>query len=290
MSPRLATAATALAAVLVHAQEPSLVTWKIRDASAISPAGLADVGGGPALFQLGRSDGQSFSTIRLAALGAFRGIDTPGFFEGWEPFVALGWERDSGTDPPKDQRQFVLGLTGQVRDPGIDGTTFLPTLRLGHRQERHTDTRSDFANLHVDVIHLPWVGGDQGEGLNYYALIPFAGVLFGNARSRIPDPALEGGRVGLYAGIRGEAQLYALLPRLTAVASAQWYQDVRAPAASEKRGERFTTVGVRYDLVDPAAKAGWIPSLSLSYQQGTDPVTGEGPARRTVLGLGVKFN
>lgn len=90
--------------------------------------------------------------------------------------------------------------------------------------------------------------------------------------------------------MKNEFKLWAIADRLSLAVTGQAYRDAHAPSTVGKRTLRFGSVGFKYDLADPEKKGGWVPSLSLAWQRGTDPVTGEGPGEKTLLGLTVKYN
>lgn len=270
-------------------QRPA-VRWKVRDSGTVSPVGAADIGSKAGQFQIGDSDGKNFTTAKVGIVGVGRAINRPGgFFDGWEPFFGLSWDRDTSAKVPKDLRQYVVGITGQVFAPPPGGTTAMPTVRFGYRDEKKAHTSGGFANLHVDIIHLPWVTSPEGPGLNAPAFVPFLGVLT-RASNASPGATTDGTYTGLYLGAKYELKLGAIVERLSASAQAQYFKEVAAPGANDKLRMRYVSVGLKYDLVDPKATSGWVPSLSLTHQHGTDPVSGEGPAKKTTLALGVKFD
>lgn len=272
------------------AEERPPIKWKVRDSGTVSPIGFADVGTKPSLFQVGRTDGKDFTTAKLAVVGVFRAINQPdGFFDGWEPFVGTSWDKDTSSKTPKDLRQVLVGISGQVGTPGPLGISAFPTLRLGYKDEVTAHTQGAFANLHVDVIYLPWVNTPEVSGSNSWALVPYVG-LYSAASHASPVTFQDGIYTGSYTGAKLEVKLGAIAERLSLTGQGQYYRDASVPGGVDKRTLHFGSVGLKYDLVDPKAKKGWGPSLSLSWQQGNEPVTGEGPSRKTVLGFGVKFD
>lgn len=274
---------------LAKEESAKAIRWRIRDSGTVSAAGLADIGSKPARFEIGRADGSSSSSVRMAAVGIFQAIDQPGFFDTWEPFIAVAWDRDSAAKTPKDQRQLIGGITGNLFNVGGTGTAVIATTRLGFRNDLKRNSDAIFLNLHADIVHLAWVNDDQTESTNSFIPIPYLGLVADSARTS-PTSATDGHRFGAYAGIKSEFQLFALAPRLGGTASVQWFKDWQSPPGVNKRSDRFIDIGVTYHLVDPKAKRGFVPSIGLTRQLGTDPVTGRGPANRTVLGLGVRFD
>jgi hypothetical protein len=266
------------------------VKWKIRDSGTVSPIGFADVGTKPGLLQVGRSDGKDFSTAKVAVVGVIRAIDQPnGFFDGWEPFLGASWDRDTSAKTPKDLRQVLVGISGQIGSPKPDGVSAFPTVRLGYKDDSKANAKGAFLNTHVDVIYLPWVNSSEGAGINSWAFVPYLG-LYAESAHAAPAATQDGSFVGSYAGGKLEYKLGVIAERLSVTGQGQYYRDFRAPVNVGKRVHRFASLGIKYDLVDPKTKTGWVPSVSLSWQRGTEPVTGEGPSRKTVLGFGVKFD
>lgn len=266
------------------------IKWKVRDSGTVSPIGFADVGTKPGLFQIGRTDGEDFTKAKVAVVGVVRAINQPdGFLDGWEPFFGASWDRDTAAKTPKDLRQVLVGISGQIGTPGPTGISTFPTLRLGYKDNLKVHTSGAFVNVHFDIIYLPWVNTPELDGKNSWALVPYVGV-YSSAVHASPATVQDGTYLGSYAGAKLEVKLGAIVDRLSLTAQGQYYRDASAPGDLGKRTLRFATVGLTYDLVDPKAKRGWVPSLSLSWQRGTEPVTGEGPGRATVLGFGVKFD
>lgn len=271
-------------------EERPEVRWKVRDSSTISPVGDADWGTKPGLFQLGRSDGRDFSSVKVSLVGVLRAIEAPGrVYNTWEPFFGVSWDKDTSTSKPRDLRQAFIGITGQLNESGPDGTSLNPTFRIGFRDDAKADTHGLFATAHVDVIRMPWVNDPELPDRNASIFVPFFGLHMARTRTS-PGAVSDGTYTGAYAGAKTEIKLWGIVPRLSVVGQAQYYRDLDTPGDTAKRNKRFATVGLKYDLVDASTKKGWIPSLSLSRQSGTDPVTGDGPARKTVLGLGVKYD
>lgn len=271
-------------------EERPLIKWNVRDSGTVSPIGFADVGSKPGLLQVGRTDGKDFTTVKLSAVGVFSAINQPnGFFNGWEPFIGASWNRDTSATTPKDLRQVLVGISGQVGTPGPLGISAFPTLRLGYKDEVNTHSRGGFLNLHVDVIYLPWVNTPEVSGINSWALVPYVG-LYSAASHASPEAPQDGTYTGSYAGAKLEVKLGAIAERLSLTGQSQYYRDANVPGGAGKRTLHFHSVGLTYDLVDPNAKKGWVPSLSLSWQRGSEPVTSEGPSQKTVLGFGVKYD
>jgi hypothetical protein len=271
-------------------EERPAIKWKVRDSGTVSPIGFADVGTKPGLFQVGRTDGEDFTTAKVAVIGVIKAINQPeGFFDGWEPFVGASWDRDTSAKTPKDLRQVLIGISGQIGTPGPRGVSAFPTLRLGYKDDIKAHTSGAFINAHVDIIYLPWVNTPELDGKNSWAFVPYVGM-YSSALHSSPESPEDGTYTGPYAGAKLEVNLGAIAERLSFTGQGQYYRDVSVPGEADKRTLRFATVGLKYDLVDPKAKKGWVPSLSLSWQRGTEPVTGEGPSRKTVLGFGVKFD
>jgi len=272
------------------ADERPAVSWKVRDSGTVSPIGFADVGTKPGLFQIGRTDGVDFTSAKVALVGVGRAINQPqGFFDGWEPFVGVSWDRDTSAKTPKDLRQVLVGISGQIGTPGPTGVSAFPTLRIGYKDEVKAHTSGGFVNAHFDIIYLPWVNSPEVSGKNSSAFVPYLG-LYSDSAHASPSTSQDGTYLGAYLGAKLEVKLGAIVERLSLTGQGQYYRDSTTPGSEEKRTLRFGTVGLKYDLVDPNAKQGWVPSLSLSWQRGTEPVTGEGPSRKTVLGFGVKFD
>jgi len=271
-------------------EERPAIKWKVRDSGTVSPIGYADVGTKPGLFQIGRTDGKDFTMAKVAVVGVVRAINQPdGFFDGWEPFVGASWDRDTSAKTPKDLRQALVGISGQIGSPGPTGVSAFPTLRIGYKDDIKTHVTGPFVNAHVDIIYLPWVNTPELPGATSWALVPYAG-LYSTASHSDPDATTDGTYTGAYGGAKLEVKLGAIAERLSLTGQGQYYRDLNTPGGTGKRTLRFATVGLKYDLVDPKAKKGWVPSLSLAWQRGTEPVTGEGPSRKTVLGFGVKFD
>jgi len=272
------------------ADERPAVRWKVRDSGTVSPIGFADVGTKPGLFQVGRTDGTDFTSAKVAIVGVGRAINQPdGFFDGWEPFVGVSWDRDTSAKKPKDLRQAVVGISGQIGTPGPTDVSAFPTFRIGYKKDVKADKNRGFLNAHLDVIYIPWVNSPEGLGKNSSAFVPYIG-LYSEATRTNPSTSNDGTYLGAYLGAKWEVKLGAIAERLTLTAQGQVYRDGNTPISEINRTLRFGTIGLKYDLVDPKAKQGWVPSLSLSWQRGTEPVTGEGPTRKTVLGFGVKFD
>lgn len=272
------------------AEERAPVRWKVRDSNTISPVGDADWGAKPGLFQLGRSDGKDFSAVKASLVGVQRAIDAPGrVYNTWEPFFGVSWDKDTTTSKPKDMRQAFVGITGQLNESGPEGTSLNPTFRIGFRDDARADTHGLFATAHVDVIRMSWVNDPELPDRNATVFVPFFGLHTTRTRTS-PSAVGDGTYTGTYIGAKAEIKLWAFVPRLSVVGQAQYYRDLDTSGDAAKRNKRFATVGLKYDLVDASAKKGWVPSLSLTRQSGADPVTGDGPANKTVLGLGVKYD
>lgn len=267
------------------------VDWRIRDSATVSPAGLADLGTKPALFNLGRSGGSTFSVVRAAAYGVLQPINQPGgLFDTWQPFFGAGWTRDTTGKVEKDLRQATIGITGNVVDAGPQDTAVIATMRLGVRDEVKSHTRDAFLNLHADILHLPWLVSDQTEATSNLFVVPFLGLLSESSKTSTPAITSSVRRSAIYGGLKAEYQLFRAVPMLSGTASVQWFRDVHVSSDGDKRKPRFFEIGVTYHLVDPKTKRGWLPSVTLTRQSGLNPVTGLGPGAKTTLGLGVRFN
>ncbi|SOD24107.1 hypothetical protein SAMN05518800_1226 [Variovorax sp. YR752] len=271
-------------------QEALIPKWRLRDTSAITASGEYDVGSKPASVQLGTSEGKSISTAKISVFGVLQPING-GPLDTWEPFFNVAWDRDISAKTPKDLRQFIVGMEGNLLTGSFasTGQAYL-TLRAGHRDDVRSDTRGSFFNANADLYYIPWISGKRGKDVTHRGIYFPVGLLVEKTKSANASAGPEGTRSSLYAGIRFETDLNAILPRLSANASTQWFRDVSVPSSTDKRHPRYSTLGITYDLVDPKTKTGWVPSISLTRQVGTDPVTGEGPVRKTVFGLGVKFD
>jgi hypothetical protein len=265
------------------------VTWKVRDSGTVSPVGDADIGTKAAQFQYGKEDEKSFTKVKVAAVGVLKPINEVGFFEGWSPFVGASWDRDTGAKTPKNTRQVFVGITGAANEAGPGGVAFLPTFRLGYKDDTRAHSGGGWANAHVDVIALSLVDDPEDKGLNSKAIVPYFG-LYSAATHTSPSKPADGTYYGPYLGLKTEFKLGAILDRLSLNVKGQVYHDAHAPAGIAKVRHRFGSAGFQYDLVDPKAKKGWVPSISLTWQKGTDPVTGEGPGEKTLLGLTVKYD
>ncbi|UDF34090.1 UNVERIFIED_ORG: hypothetical protein LHJ69_16030 [Shinella sp. XGS7] len=267
-----------------------LVTWKLRDSGTVSPTGYADIGTKPAVFQVGRDDGKDFTKVKASAVGVMAALNLPGNpFNGWERFFGVSWNRDTSAKTPKDERQLFLGISGMLLRPSPTGTGLFPTFRLGYKDDTKAHTHEGWTNAHFDVIHLPWVANFEMPEKNSWAPVPYFGLFSSNPKSS-PSAASDGSYYGFYVGLKNEFKLWAIADRLSLAVTGQAYRDAHAPSTVGKRTLRFGSVGFKYDLADPEKKGGWVPSLSLAWQRGTDPVTGEGPGEKTLLGLTVKYN
>lgn len=275
---------------LKEKQEALIPKWKLRDTSTITPGGEYDIGAKPASVQLGTSEGKSISTAKISVFGVLQPING-GPLDTWERFFNVAWDRDISAKTPKDLRQFIVGMEGNLLTGSFASTGQAHlTLRAGHRDDVRSDTRGSFLNANADLYYIPWISGKRGEDVTHRGIYFPVGLLVEKTKSADANAGPEGTRSSLYAGVRFETDLNAILPRLSANASTQWFRDIRVPSGADKRRTRYSALGITYDLVDPKSKTGWVPSLSLARQVGTDPVTGEGPVRKTVFGLGVKFD
>jgi hypothetical protein len=264
-------------------EERPRISWKVRDSGTVSPIGDADLGAKPGLFQIGRNDREDFTTAKIALIGVVRAFNQPdGFFDGWQPFVGASWDRDTSAETPKDLRQALVGISGQV------WTWALPTLRMGYKRETKARTQGAFTNLHADIIYLPLVNASEGSGLNSWALVPYIGI-YSEASHVSPETSKDGIYTGPYVGSKLEIKLGAIAERLSLTAQSQHYRDASVPTDVDEKTLRFRSAGLKYDLVDPDTKS-LVPSLSLSWQRGSEPVTGEGPSRKMILGFGIKYN
>ena len=207
--------------------------WKVRDTTTVTPAGDIDIGSKSGTFQIGTSGGQSTSVAKVSALGILQPING-GILDTWEPFFGASWDRDTTAKTPKDQRQFLVGISGGLFNIGNDGSQVFSTLRVGRRNDIRADTESGFVNLHADIYLLPWIRGKQGESTTYSGTYLTSGVLIQDSKSAIPNPALDGRRTGIYAGVKWEGQLNALLPRFTVSASTQTFRDIEVSAMNQK--------------------------------------------------------
>lgn len=267
--------------------DPGPVKWRVRDSNTVSPVGEADMGSKPGLVQAGRTDGVDFSTAKVAAFRVFQAINQPGgFWDAWQPFVGVSWDRDTSAKTPKDLRQAMAGIAG----PDFTlwkGTEALPTLRLGYKDESKARQTGAFLNAHFEIVSDVLAKHDEGKDRNTPLLVPYLG-LYGTTAHTDPTAATDGSTLSAYVGAKAGYKLDAIVDRLSLTGQGQWFHDLAAPGKTLRH--RYATVGLQYDLADPDAKNGWVPSLSLSWQRGTEPVTGEGPGRKTVLGFGAKFN
>lgn len=266
------------------------IRWRLRNSGTITTAYDADLGKKPAQFQIGRADGKDFTAVQAAAVGVFKRINSPGsFFNTWEGFTALAWDRDTAAKSPHDARTLIGGISGPVFTSGPDDLQVLATARVGYAVDVLKDTSESFVNLHGDILLLPLLRRKQTDDNNVILPVPFVGMLARRVSSNPASPD-DGRRTGFYAGIKAETQLYRFLPRLTAAASAQWFRDTRVPSGTAKRTDKFFDAALNYDLVDPKTKKGWVPSITLTRQVGMDPVGGQGPSHKTVLALSVKYD
>jgi hypothetical protein len=265
------------------------ITWKVRDSGTVSPVGNADIGAKAAQFQYGKEDGEDYTKVKASVVGVFKAINQVGFFEGWSPFVGVSWDRDTQAKTPKNMRQVFVGITGAANEASPKGTAFLPTFRLGYKHDSKSRTGGGWVNAHVDVIDIRLVDDPEDKGLNSKAIVPYIGI-YSAATHTSPGAPADGTYYGPYLGLKAEFKLGAVLDRLSLNVKGQVYRDAHAPTGIEKVRRRFGSVGFQYDLVDPETKKGWVPSISLTWQKGTDPVTEEGPGEKTLLGLTIKYD
>lgn len=261
---------------------PVVVT--IREKGNFTNFAGADLVDKPGQLNLQRSDGKDSSTVKVAALAAFRPINDLG----WQPFAALAWNRDTSGSKPSDKREIGAGIAGPLWDAAESGWTLFPTVRWMYRDDHFGTADSSVLSLHINVVKLSWVTAIAKAKANSFSLVPQLGYLSENRNGGGLD---EGGRRSGYMGIESSAQLNRVVPRLTASLSFRRYVDVSVPDGSTKRRVNYANWSLSYALTDPEDKSLALrPYLSLSREVGTDVLGGGDSTNRTLLGLGVKFN
>lgn len=260
-----------------------LLGWKVRSKVGVDTVGdyAADKEG--ATLEIGRSKGDAFSSVKLAAVY----IDAGDGKAGWNPFYAFGWNRDT-SDPTKrsDTRELSAGITGAITSAEGNALGLYPTLIGTARKRVYTQGTEVVVTGHADV-YVP--------ALNFsykslaFSLVPVAGLTGASLDDKDPASA-DGVTIGAYAGMRFEYQPKEVIPRLTLSGKLQAYLDAKAPNGSSKRRTQYGLLSFGYDLADPETKVGWVPALVLKFERGLDPVGGLGPARKVSLALTVRFN
>lgn len=263
--------------------------WQVRDSGSIAPEGDQDLGKKAALLQAGRTDGANFTTASVGVFAIFSANhpDAPAW-NGWQPFLGATWDRDTSAKTPKDLKQVVAGITDSIHFGPMDrANALLPTFRIGYKDESKAQETAGFVNAHVELVLDVLTRYAEGKDKNTPLLVPYFGLYAQTSHTK-PAADTDGSALSGYVGAHAGYKLNAILEGLSATAQGQWYHDISAPGKSVRH--RFASAGLQYDLVDPDTKKGWVPSISLTWQHGTEPVTGEGPGQKAVLGFGAKFN
>lgn len=263
----------------------SLLGWKLRDKVGVNGLGEFAAEKTGAKLELNRTKGNTASVVKLAGLYLAPALGP----SGWNPFVGLGWKRDT-SDPAKraDSRELSLGLTGAVWDPGSGGSNlgYYPTFLAVARHKLYKPAQEHGLAAHVD-LYVPRL--NYSSKVLDYAVVPTAGLWSASLNDEDPASA-DGIYWGGYVGVRFELKPKQQFPRWTVSGRLQAYADAGAPASAEKRRTQRGTLTVRYDLADPEAKRGWVPAIALTLERGLDPVADEGPARKVGLSFTVRYN
>lgn len=260
----------------------TMLGWKIRDKIGIDAIGDYAIEKTGAKLELGRNDGDNFSTTKVAALYLGRAINAAG----WTPFGGVGWKRDT-SDPSKrsDVRELSGGLTGAINSkPG--GFAVYPTAQLTGRWKLYTQTREAIATLNGDVFVPSWHRSDKTLA---WSVVPVIGFAASSVDDNVATTS-DGAYLGAYAGVRFDYTPKAVFPRLTVAGKIRAYRDAKAPSGADKRKVERGSMTLSYDLADPETKTGVVPSIALTLERGLDPIAGEGPARKRTLALTVRYN
>lgn len=261
----------------------ALLGWKVRSKVGVDTLGdyAADKEG--ATLEVGHSKGDSFSSVKLAALY----IGAGGGKAGWNPFYGLGWKRDT-SDPAKrsDTREITAGITGAITSVRGDSLGLHPTLTGTARKLVYTQGTELAATGHTDV-YVPAMNFSNKSLA--YSLVPVLGLTASSLEDNDPASA-DGVTVGAYAGVRFEYQPKDVFPRLTLSGKLQAYLDGKTPTGAPKRRTQYGLLSFGYDLADPETKVGWVPAIVLKFERGLDPVGGEGPARKVSLALTIRYD
>lgn len=268
-------------------EQPSPKPWvaiTVRQSADFTNFAGVDMVDKPGQLSLQRSDGKDSSTVRIAAIAAFRPLNDLG----WQPFGAVAWNRDTSGSKPKDLRDLSVGVVGPLWDAASSGWTLFPTLRATHRVDRFGTLDANALSLHVNVVKLSWVSSIPSARTNSFSFVPQFGFL---AEKRNGGGADEGNWRSGYVGFEASAMLDRVLPRLSTSLGVQRFGDQSVPDGSVKRRVNHTTLSLTYALTDPEDKSVLLrPFISLSREVGTDVLGGGDPVNKTVLALGIKFN
>lgn len=263
----------------------SLLGWKLRDKVSVNGLGEYAAEKTGAKLELNRTKGNTASVVKLAGLYLGPAVGP----SGWNPFVGLGWKRDT-SDPAKrsDSRELTVGITGAAGTSGSGRSEvdyFLTFLGVA-RHKLYKPAHEHGLAAHGDLYVPSW--NYSSKALDY-AVVPNAGLWSASLNDEDPARA-DGVYWGGYVGLRFEVKPKKDFPRWTVSGRLQAYADAGAPATAEKRRVQRGTLTVRYDLADPEAKRGWVPAIALTLERGLDPVADEGPARKVGLAFTVRYN
>lgn len=237
----------------------------------------------PAQFTVNQSDGQDTSTVKVGLIGAFRPINDLG----WQPYMAIAWNRDTTGKQPIDMRDSAVGITGPLWDAYGPKWTISPNIKFRYRKNLFGKQDSDAVVLHGNLDILPFVNSVPEKDKFSYILVPYFGAQAENRRG-----GTDNGRWNSdYIGANFMANLYSLVPQLTFSATIQRFHDMSIPNGSVGRTENYATGSFSYELTDPDDKSITVrPALTLGREIGNDLLSGNGRVHKTVLGVTLQIN
>lgn len=272
-------------------KEPRHFTVQVLNAGAIGRFGVgADIGEGPATLQLNRIDGKTSNVANVAVLGSFRLSDPHAITtQYWEAFGTLGWQRDSAAAVRQDDRSIAIGLAGVVGAPirATNSNTWTPSTswglsaRIGRQDSNYEHSSTTIGNLDADMYYMPLL-------YSRVPIVPSFGLL--SRRISLDDGAVsgDGTRHGAYFGLRTTIPV---LSQVAFVAKWQVYRDLAVSDGLDKVTHRYGSASLVYKFISPGSEGPgvWVPSISLGWKSGSDPVSGIGPGRRAYIAFGVQL-
>jgi len=272
-------------------KEPQRFTLQVLNAGAIGRFGDgADIGEGPATLQLNRVDGETSSVANVAVLGSLRLSDPRAVTtQYWEAFGTLGWQRDSAAAVHQDDRSIAIGIAGVLGAPirAENSNTWTPSTswgmsaRIGRQYGNYEHSSTTIGNLDADMYYMPLL-------YSRVPIVPSFGLL--SRRINHDDGAAsgDGTRHGVYFGLRTTIPV---VSQVAFVTKWQVYRDLAVSDGLVKETRRYGSASLVYKFISPENEGPgvWVPSISLGWKRGSDPVGGIGSGHKAYIAFGVQL-
>ena len=272
-------------------KEPQRFTLQVLNAGAIGRFGEgADIGEGPATLQLNRVNGETSSVANVAVLGSLRLSDPRAVTtQYWEAFGSFGWQRDSAAAVHQDDRSIAIGIAGVLGAPirAVNSNTWTPSTswglsaRIGRQDSNYEHSSTTIGNLDADMYYMPLL-------YSRVPIVPSFGLL--SRRISHDDGAAsgDGKRHGVYFGLRTTIPV---VSQVAFVTKWQVYRDLAVSDGLDKETRRYGSASLVYKFISPENEGPgvWVPSISLGWKRGSDPVGGIGPGRKAYIAFGVQL-